>query len=293
METQEIVVRFSEGNLLLLNFCLALIMFGVSLDLRPKDFKDILTRPATTILGIVIQYVLLPILTLGIVAEFQPTYGIALGILLVMVSPGGNMSNFLTKIGRGDVPLSVALTAITTILSAFMTPLLFNLYSGFIDGDAEQLKSLDIWEMTLIVLQLTALPLLAGMAVNYYAPQLARKLESPLKKGSLLIFFLFIIMAFIKNKEAFVNHIGLVFGLVAIVNAVALGVGYFLPKLLKAGETQSRAVSIEAGIKNSALSLVLVFNFWDGWGEPALVAAWWGIWHLLSGFIIAIWWSKR
>jgi bile acid:Na+ symporter, BASS family len=292
MNSTDIHINFSDGNIFVLNLALALIMFGVSLGLHPADFKRVLEKPGGVAGGLIIQYLLLPSITLGMCKLFSVSTGIAFGLLLVMVSPGGNMSNFLTKMARGDVALSVTLTAITTIMAAAATPKLFNFWSSFVADETVTVQSLSMWKMAKIVLLLTALPLAAGMLFTRFSPYWARKIEPVMKHGSLLIFFTFLIVAFIKNKSTFLDHIGMVFGLVAIINALALFIGFMLPMAGGAGKYKSKAIAIEAGIKNSGLSLVLVFNFWDGWGEPALVAAWWGIWHLLAGSALAWWWGR-
>lgn len=293
MNEQPIQIAFSDGNILILNIALALVMFGVSLGLKVSDFTRIFKKPGAVIGGMAIQYILLPAVVTGVLLILKPSYGIALGSLLVVVSPGGNMSNFLTKISRGDVALSVTMTAIATVLAAFVTPGLFNFWSTYLGGDTTSIYQLSVVQMAKTVLLLTALPLAVGMFFTQYLTEIARKIEPYFKYGSLVIFFAFILFACIKNYSSFIQHIGLVFWLVAIINAIALAMGFWLPVAGKAGRYKSKAISIETGIKNSALSLVLVFNFWDGWGEPALVAAWWGIWHLITGFIISWWWGRK
>ena len=293
MNEQPIQIAFSEGNILILNIALALVMFGVSLDLRPSDFKQVLRKPGAVIGGMAIQYIALPAMLTLLVFLLKPGLGFALGALLVVVSPGGNMSNFLTKISRGDVALSVVLTALATVFAAFATPGLFNFWSRFYSQESLSLYQLDVWDMAKTVIMLTAIPLALGMLVAHYHPNIAKRIEPYFKYGSLFILFSFIVMAVLKNKNTFFEHLGLVFGFVAITNAMALALGYWLPMLGKAGKYKSKAISIETGIKNSGLSLVLVFNFWDGWGEPALIAAWWGIWHLITGFILSWWWGRK
>jgi bile acid:Na+ symporter, BASS family len=292
MQGSDIQINFSDGNIFVLNLALALIMFGVSLGLHPSDFKRVLHKPLAVAGGILIQYALLPAITLGICLALNVSMGITFGLILVMVSPGGNMSNFLTKMAKGDVALSVTLTAITTLLAAIATPKLFNFWSSFATSEVSPVAALSMWKMAKIVLLLTALPLAAGMMMTRFSPYWAAKIEPVMKNGSLLIFFAFLVLAFVKNKDNFMDHIGLVFGLVALVNALALAIGFALPMLTGIGKFKSKAIAIEAGIKNSGLSLVLVFNFWDGWGEPALVAAWWGIWHLVAGSLVAWWWGR-
>lgn len=275
-----------------LNIILGLIMFGVSLGLHPADFKRVFEKPVLVLLGLLLQYLVLPVITLIVCLLLEVPVGLSFGLMLVMVSPGGNMSNFLTKMAKGDVALSVTLTAITTLLSAVATPKLFNWYASFLGNSTAEVAELSMLSMAKIVLMLTAFPLAAGMLFTYYLPRWSAKIEPLMKNGSLLLFALLLVFAFLKNKETFTANVGAVFFLVALVNGLALFLGYLLPRFLKVSAYRSKALAIETGIKNSGLSLVLVFNFWDGWGEPALVAAWWGVWHLLTGLAVAWLWSR-
>jgi BASS family bile acid:Na+ symporter len=293
MQEQNIHIALSDGNVLLLNIALALVMFGVSLDLKLSDFRQVFRKPAAVIGGMAIQYIALPAMLTGFIFLLKPKLGFALGALLVLVSPGGNMSNFLTKMSRGDVALSVVMTAIATLLAAFATPGLFNFWSSFYTDDDLAIYQLNVWEMAKTVLFLTALPLISGMIVRAYLPMIAAKVERFMKFFSIFILIAIIVIAVLKNKDTFSAHLGTVFGFVAFANAMALALGYWLPVLVGAGKYKSKAISIETGIKNAGLSLVLIFNFWDGWGEPALIAAWWGIWHLITGFALAWWWGRK
>lgn len=293
MQEDNIRIALSDGNVLLLNIALGLVMFGVSLDLKLSDFRQVFRKPGAILGGMAIQYIALPAMLTGFVFLWKPNLGFALGALLVLVSPGGSMSNFLTKMARGDVALSVVMTAIATLLSAFATPGLFNLWSSFYTEDDLSLYQLDVWEMAKTVIFLTAFPLISGMLVRAYLPKAAAKAERFMKFFSIFILIAIIIIAVLKNKQTFTDHLGTVFGFVAFTNAMALALGYWLPMAGGAGKYKSKAISIETGIKNAGLSLVLIFNFWDGWGEPALIAAWWGIWHLITGFALAWWWGRK
>lgn len=293
MQEENIRIALSDGNVLLLNVALGLVMFGVSLDLKMSDFRQVIRKPGAVMGGMAIQYLALPAMLTGFVFLWKPNLGFALGALLVLVSPGGNMSNFLTKMSRGDVALSVVMTALATLLSAFVTPALFNFWSTFYTDDDLSLYQLNVWEMAKTVLFLTALPLISGMMVKAYLPKVALKAERFMKFFSIFILIAIIIIAVLKNKETFTEHLGTVFGFVAFTNAMALALGYWLSMAGGAGKYKSKAISIETGIKNAGLSLVLIFNFWDGWGEPALIAAWWGIWHLITGFALAWWWGRK
>jgi BASS family bile acid:Na+ symporter len=293
MQEDNIHIALSDGNVLLLNIALGLVMFGVSLSLSLSDFRQVFKKPGAILGGMAIQYIALPAMLTGFVFLWKPNPGFALGALLVLVSPGGNMSNFLTKMSRGDVALSVVMTAIATLLSAIATPGLFNFWSSFYTENDLSLYQLDVWEMAKTVLFLTALPLISGMLVRAYLPEAAAKVERIMKFFSIFILIAIIFLAVMKNKQTFTDHLGTVFGFVAFTNAMALALGYWLPMAGGAGKYKSKAISIETGIKNAGLSLVLIFNFWDGWGEPALIAAWWGIWHLITGFALAWWWGRK
>jgi BASS family bile acid:Na+ symporter len=290
----QVRLNFSSESLWVLNLCLAFIMFGVALELKVSDFKRLAQTPKISLTGLASQFLLLPFVTYLLVIIIQPQPSIALGMMLVAACPGGNISNFLSYMAKGNVALSVSLTAIGTVLAIFMTPLNLELWAGLYEPTSKLLKEvqLDAWDMFESILTLAGIPLIVGMLFTHYNPNLSAKVAKAVKPISILIFVAFVIVALTKNFDHFLNHIHLVILVVAIHNAFALSTGYFSARLMKLSVADQRTIAIETGIQNSGLGLFLIFSFFDGLGGMALVAAWWGIWHIISGLTLASFWSR-
>ncbi len=291
----EISLNFSTGTILLLNVILGLIMFGVALDVRVDDLRDVVRNPKGPVIGLVAQFALLPAFTYLLTQIIDPAPSIALGMILVGSSPGGNISNFITHLARGNTMLSIGMTAASTLLATVMTPLNFAFW-GSLDPDTNALLtsiSLDPVELVLTIALLLAVPVALGMTLQARRPALANRLKKPMRIFSIGFFVLFVVVAFASNFQNFLDYVGLVAVAVLIHNAVALATGYGAASLFRLPERDRRAISIEVGIQNSALSLALIFSFFDGLGGMALVAAWWGIWHIISGMTLARFWASR
>lgn len=279
----------------ILNVCIAFIMFGVALSIQPSHFFLLKHHRKALITGLVSQYLLLPFLTWLLVLILQPSPGIALGMLLVAACPGGNVSNFFSMLAKGHVALSVALTAITSLACFVVTPAVFFLWASLTPGLAGELKSfeIDFSDLLLNMIGMLLLPLVAGMGVNHLWPNFAEKLGKPVRTLSIMMLGGFIVAALMGNGAVFKEHIMTVFWVVLLHNALGLLGGYFFSKLLRNREDVNRAVAIETGIQNSGLALALIFSFFDGNGYMALIAAWWGVWHLVSGFSFAMFFKGR
>lgn len=295
MSVDDIQLNFSEDSLTVLNICLGIIMFGVALDLHWSDFKRLVSEPKSTLTGVVSQFLLLPFLTFLLVWAFNPHPSIALGMLLVAACPGGNISNFMCQLAKGNVALSVSLTAIATTLAIFMTPLNFTFWGSLLPSTSGLMQEISInpIDMFKTIVVLLGLPLILGMLFNYHFPKITAKIKKPVKIASILFFGAFVIIAFSNNYDYFLKYIHLVALIVLIHNGLGLIGGFSFAKLMKLPKNDARSISIETGIQNSALALILIFNFFDGKGGMALIAAWWGIWHILSGLTLASFWAKR
>ncbi|ATH82118.1 bile acid:sodium symporter family protein [Pseudomonas sp. KHPS1] len=292
---EPVTIAFDPSSLVLINLIVALMMFGVSLDLRAENFRRIARAPRAPLLGLLAQFLLLPALTclacwgLGIEPE------LALGMMLIAACPGGSFSNIMTWLARGDVAVSVSMTAVSSLAASLLTPLNFALYAWLNPYTRPLLTqiALDPLGLLALVLLVLALPLLAGMWVGRRFPRLAQHLEKPLRLFALLVMLGFVALAFSRNLEQFTRHFHLFFWLVVAHNALALGIGYLSALIggLPAGER--RAVTLEVGIQNSALGLVIIFTFFPQAGGMLLIAAFWGCWHLVSGLALAWLWSRR
>lgn len=288
-------LNFSDQGAIVLNIILAIIMFGVALDLRPRDFRHVIETPRAPLIGLFAQFILLPAFTflLTIILGVGPS--IALGMILVASCPGGNMSNFITHLSKGTTALSVSITAVSTVAAIFMTPFNLAFWGQFTEGTSGIMREFNINPimMLLNVLLVLGAPLAIGMSWAHYHPAGAKRIEPFFKYFSVVALLLFIIIAFASNWGLFLKYIGLVTLVVVIHNATALCLGYGSARLARLPRPDRRAVAIEVGIQNSGLGLTLIFTFFDGLGGMAVVAGFWGAWHIIAGLSLAAYWNWR
>ncbi len=286
-------LNLNSDGLLIMNISLAIIMFGVALELTTKDFKSIASNPKSVLTGIISQFFLLPFLTYLLVVFIKPAPSIALGMMMVAACPGGNVSNFFSLLSKSNIALSVSLTAISTFMAMIMTPLNFAFWASMYGPTNAILKqvSVDPMEVIKIITLILGMPLILGMLVNRYKSKLALKLGPWIKGFGILFFTIFVLVAFALNYDNFLQFIKYIFLLVLVHNVLAFNIGYTAAHAAKLPREDKKSIAIETGIQNSGLGLVLILNFFDGLGGMALVAAWWGIWHMISGFGLSWYWS--
>lgn len=289
MSTEPISIHFSSGSLTALNICLAIIMFGVALDIKWSHFTQLANQKKALATGLFSQFILLPLLTVIIVACLPLPNGIALGMLLVACCPGGNVSNFFTQLARGHVALSVTLTAFSSLAAFIITPVSFFMWSSLLPSLSSEIKTFEIDFVSLMInmVSILLIPLIAGMWVAFKFPSFSKKIASPIRLLSMVILTGFIVIAVINNQEGFSVYLSSVFWVVLLHNGSGLLGAYYFSAALKNEESVNRTVAIETGIQNSGLGLILIFNFFGGNTAMAVVAAWWGVWHLISGFAFA------
>jgi len=291
----QVRLNFNPTGIAIINAAIGLMMLGVALELRIEDFKRIIASPKAPAIGLVAQFLLLPAFTFLLVLIIKPYPSIALGMMLVAACPGGNLSNIVTYLARGNTAVSISMTAISTIVAIFMTPLNISLWGGLNPVTATLIKqvSLNPTDLFVTVFLILGIPLVVGMTLGHYYPALADKVKKPFKIFSLVFFIIIICGAMAANWHNFLTYIGLVVFAVLIHNALALNIGYWSAKIAGLPERDCRAVCIEVGIQNSALGLVLVFNFFDGLGGMAILVAWWGIWHIIAGLTTAFIFTRK
>ena len=297
-----------KGGSTLLNIVLALVMFGVALGIRPATFVDIIRNPKSILTGIICQIILLPALTLVLIIACGDLLSpmVALGMILVSCCPGGNISNFITSLSRGNAELSVSLTAFNTAVCIFTTPLNFavwgRLYLNFAGKHAMNLPELQIpfWDIFQSIVIIMGIPLVLGILCAQYYPKVASKLKKPLQNLSILVFIAMVIIIFTGNVDVFLKCIKYIFLIVLVHNLLALGIGYGTSTMLKLPYKDRRTVTIETGIQNSGLGLALLLNpnifspeQWTNNGGMLVITAWWGVWHIISGLTLAFLWRWK
>lgn len=299
-----------NGGSTLLNIVLAFVMFGVALGIKPATFVDIIKNPKSIITGIACQLVLLPALTLILIILLGHWISpmIALGMILVASCPGGNISNFITSLSRGNSELSVSLTAFNTAACVVTTPLNFafwgKLYLNFAGnhniGNLPELQ-IPLGEIFQSIFIIMGIPLVLGILCGQYLPKVAKILRKPLQYLSIVVFIAMVVIIFTGNIDVFMKCIKYIFLVVLIHNLLALGIGFGTSTLLKLPYKDRRTLTIETGIQNSGLGLILLLNpnifpdtgAWANNGGMLVITAWWGVWHIISGLTLAFLWRIR
>jgi BASS family bile acid:Na+ symporter len=291
----QVRLNFNPTGIAIINGAIGLMMLGVALELKIEDFKRIIASPKAPAIGLVAQFILLPAFTFLLISIIKPFPSIALGMMLVAACPGGNLSNIITYLAKGNSAVSISMTAVSTVFAIIMTPLNISLWGGLNQGTASILKqvSLNPMDVFVTVFLILGIPLTIGMTIGHFLPDLAKKVRRPFKLFSLIFFIIIVCGALAANWQNFMSYVGLVVFAVFLHNALALNIGYWSGRILKLDERDCRAVSIEVGIQNSALGLVLVFNFFDGLGGMAVLVAWWGIWHIIAGLVTAFIFTRK
>ena len=294
-EIDAVRLNFSPESLVVLDLILAFVLFGVALDIKVADFKGIVTAPRGTLIGLLAHSVLLPAVAFVLTMILQPAPSIALGMILVASCPSGNISNFLVNYGRGNTALSVTIAAFSMLGSIFFTP--FNLsFWGELNPATRPILhavALSPWSVLGTIVMLLGVPTALGIWVASNYPEFAQRARTRFRLMSIGFFALFVVGALVANWDFFLRYVGRVMFFVFLLNAFALLTGYFTARIARLGEADRRAVALEVGIQNSGFGLALVFNFFDGLGGMAIVAAWWGIWHILVGMTLAAWWRRH
>ena len=288
-EIDAVVLNFSPTSLNVLNLVLAVVMFSIALELRPLDFKRLLQAPKALMTGIFSQFILLPALTFCLVLVTKPQPSIALGLILVSACPGGNISNFITQRAGGNAALSVSLTAFSTVAAIVLTPANIAFW-GSLYGPTRQIlreTAIDPVSVAITVGFMLVLPLCLGMVLNVKRPDITARIRRPLQYLSMAIFIAFVLLALASNWQLFLQYATAVAALVFMHNALALAGGYAAATLAGLSAFDRRSITIETGIQNSGLGLILIFGFFNGLGGMAVVAAFWGMWHILSGIMLA------
>ena len=292
-------VTLNAGGMNTINIVLAFVMYGVALGIKPKMFSKVFTNPKSLIIGMVCQLVLLPMLTFLLALAFGRwiSWTMALGMILVASCPGGNISNFMSSLSKANIELSVSLTAVSTALAVLMTPFNFwlygNLYLHFaeIAGDVPQL-AIPLWDVFKTIFILLGIPLTLGILTARYLPKTAEKMKKPMQWFSIIFFVAMVILSFMGNIEAFLKSIQYIFLVVLIHNLLALSIGFGMGSAFKVPKKDRRTLTIETGIQNSGLGLVLLLgtNLFAGFpphGGTLVITAWWGVWHIISGLTVS------
>lgn len=290
-----VLIQINATGQMILGLVLALIMFGVALDLRFSDFGEVLRKPLAPLSGLFAQLVLLPAVTWAITMIMQPLPSVALGMMVVAACPGGNLSNLMTHMARGNTALSVSMTGISSLLAVITTPLNIVFWASLNPATAVLLRQVSVEPVSFIgsTVLLLGVPMVAGMTTVRLWPKLAEKLRRPFQILSFLFLIVFIVGATASNAKHLTAFLVQILPLVALHNTVAVLLGWLTARVWRLSDFDTRAMTIEVSMHNSGLGLALILNHFDALGGAALIAAGWGVWHIVSGWALAAWWKRK
>jgi BASS family bile acid:Na+ symporter len=283
-------IYYDASQQWVLNITLALMVLGLALDVKPKAFFKVMQSPKAPAIALLAQFLLLPMFTCGLTLILDLPVGIELGMILVAACPGGALSNFITHLSGGNTALSISITAISSSLALFMLPINFVFWAGLNPETHAMLQSINVSAMDILLslLVVLALPLVLGFAIQHFLPKFSEVLHHILKYLSVAALFVFIFVAIFRNQEAFFEHFWLLLVIVFVHNALALCLGYFSSSAAKLNLADKKAVTLEVGMQNSSLAIAIVFSQFGGEHGMALISAFWGTWHIVSGLVFAL-----
>ena len=269
----------------LINPLLGAIMFGMGRTLKAADFRVVFSRPRDVLVGCLAQFTVMPLLAFALTRIFKLEPALAIGVILVGCCPGGTASNVITYLSKGDLALSVGMTATSTLLAPILTPLLVWLLAG-------ETVDVDVVGMLLSILWVVILPIALGLVVKRFWPRTTERASAYLPALSTLAICVIVLIVIAANAHKLLDG-GLVILLVVVLhNVFGLGAGYLIGTLLHLAPAKRRAISIEVGMQNSGLASSLATLHFAAYPLATIPGALFSVWHNVSGAIVA-WWFGR
>ena len=263
-----------------INPLLGVIMFGMGLTLSPKDFRIVLSRPKDILLGCLAQFTVMPLLALALTWAFSLPKELALGVILVGCCPGGTASNVITYLAKGDLALSVGMTATSTLLAPILTPFLVWLLAG-------TMVEVDTVGMLLSIVYVVIAPIVVGLLCQHFLPRLTKGVVPYLPACSSVTIAVVVGIIVSHNADRLLVGGLLVVVVVMLHNVCGLAIGYLLGKLLALPDAKRRAISIEVGMQNSGLASSLATLHFAAYPLATIPGAIFSVWHNISGALVA------
>jgi BASS family bile acid:Na+ symporter len=233
-----------------------MIMMGMGLGLKMNDFQRVLMEPKAVILGLIAQLIVLPIVGFLLAGIFSLTPELAVGVMILAACPGGSTSNMITYLVRGNVAISITLTAIGSLMTIFTIPLVVNLAMQSFMG-AEAAVQLPILKTMIQIGVITLIPVSLGMLLNYYFPPLANKIEKIVKWLSLFFLALIIFALLLKDRANILPYFQQAGAVTLTLNVVTMLMGYGIATLAKLDDSSIKAITVEVGIQNGTLAIAI------------------------------------
>ena len=263
-----------------INPMLGIIMFGMGLTLTGKDFKIVLSRPKDILIGCLTQFIVMPLLAWTLTRAFSLPQELAIGVILVGCCPGGTASNVITYLAKGDLALSVGMTAASTLLAPLLTPFLVWLLAG-------TMVNVDTTGMLLSIVCVVILPIVGGLLCQRFIPNMTHRVTPYLPAFSSIAIALTVGIVVAHNADRLMTAGWLVVLIVMIHNLLGLGIGYLVGSLLRLQQPKRVALSIEVGMQNSGLATSLAVMHFASFPLATIPGAVFSVWHNISGAIAA------
>ena len=271
---------FSSVGTWVINPMLGIIMFGMGLTLSPQDFKIVLSRPRDILIGCLTQFTVMPLLALGLTWAFSLPEELAIGVILVGCCPGGTASNVITYLAKGDLALSVGMTAASTLLAPLLTPLLVWLLAG-------TMVNVDTLGMLMSIVYVVIAPIVCGLLCQRFLSSLTKRATPYLPAFSSVVIALLVGIIVSHNADRLLTAGLLVVAVVVMHNLLGLGIGFTVGRLLRLQKPKCVALSIEVGMQNSGLASSLAVLHFAAYPLAAIPGAVFSVWHNISGALVA------
>ena len=269
-----------------INYLLGVVMFGMGLTLNLTDFKIVFSRPKDVITGCLAQFTIMPLLAWVLATVFRLDEALALGVVLVGCCPGGTASNVITYLAKGDLALSVGMTAVSTLLAPLLTPLLTWALAG-------KTVDVDVAGMLLSILWVVILPIVVGLTVKWIWPKFTEKATDYLPAVSSIAIALIVAIVIGANASKLMAGGLVIIVVVVLHNLCGLSLGYLIGRMLGLSEPKKRAISIEVGMQNSGLASSLATIHFAAYPLATIPGAIFSVWHNISGAMVAYLYRKN
>lgn len=270
----------------LINPLLGVIMFGMGLTLKVEDFRVVFTRPKDVLVGCLAQFTVMPALAFGLSRLFGLDEALTIGVILVGCCPGGTASNVITYLAKGDLALSVGMTATSTLLAPLLTPLLVLMLVG-------ETVDVNVLGMLLSILWVVILPIVLGLLVKRLLPKATEQATAYLPAVSTIAICLIVMIVIAANAHKLLAGGWIVILVVMLHNILGLTVGYLIGLLLKMTPAKRRAISVEVGMQNSGLASSLATLHFAAFPMATVPGAIFSVWHNISGAVVARFFARR
>ena len=270
---------------ILLPISLAIIMFGMGLSLVSGDFTRLITYPKAVLIGLCNQLLFLPLIGFVIVVLFGLNPSMAIGVMIISICPGGPTSNLITQVSRGNIGLSVTLTALSSLITVFTIPILLSKFIAYFSGDTDVVIQIPILETMLQILVITVIPVSIGMMIRKRREAFALRMEKPMRTASTVLFVIIFLIIIIANKDNLIQAMKEVGLPTLLLNLSTMGLGYLSAKLFGITGKSQISITIESGIQNGTLAFVIATTMLNNL-EMGLPTGAYSIWMFLTGGIL-------